>query len=135
MKHFFAMLCCFLFVVNASCQTLQEIQAKEAFELVVNRDMINTILMDGRSAAMFAEKHIAGAINIDAFQDSLVTELESFLNVKEIIVYCSNRKRAELIIEKLKELSYRGEIIFISDGINGWIAAGFDIIENEIIQN
>ncbi|MDD2346615.1 MAG: rhodanese-like domain-containing protein, partial [Bacteroidales bacterium] len=106
-----------------------------ALQLVEARDTLNAILVDGRSAAMFAEKHIAGAINIDAFQDSLMTELENFLNVKEIIVYCSNRKRAELIIGKLKDLSYSGEIIFISDGINGWIAAGFDIIENEIIQN
>lgn len=78
---------------------------------------------------MFAEKHIAGSINIDAFQDSITLDLKSFLKVKEIIVYCSNRKRAELIIEKLKELNYSGDIVFISDGINGWIAAGFEIVE------
>lgn len=129
MKHFFAMLCCFLFVVNASCQTLQKIQAKDALQLVEARDTLNAILVDGRSAAMFAEKHIAGAINIDAFQDSLTTELKNFLKAKEIIVYCSNRKRSELIIEKLKELDYSGDIVFISDGINGWIAAGFEIVE------
>lgn len=129
MKLYFAMLCCFLFMVHANSQTLKEIQAKDALEFVENRDTLNTILMDGRSAAMFAEKHIAGAINIDAFQDSLTTELKSFLKVKEIIVYCSNRKRAELIIEKLKDLDYSGDIVFISDGINGWIAAGFEIVE------
>ncbi|MDD2413468.1 MAG: rhodanese-like domain-containing protein [Bacteroidales bacterium] len=129
MKLYFTVICCFLFIVNATSQTVKEIQAKDAFELVVSRDTANTILIDGRSFEMFAEKHIAGAINIDAFQDSITLDLKSFLKVKEIIVYCSNRKRAELIVEKLKELNYSGDIVFISDGINGWIAAGFEIVE------
>lgn len=128
MKLYFTVICCFLFIVNANSQTVKEILAKDAFELVVSRDTANTILIDGRSSEMFAEKHIEGAIHIDAFQDSLSTELKNYLKVKEIIVYCSNRKRAEFIIEKLKELNFSGEIIFISDGINGWISAGYTTV-------
>jgi rhodanese-related sulfurtransferase len=114
--------------MNANSQKVKEIKAKDAFEIVNNRDLVNTTIIDGRSAEMYADKHIKGAINIDAFQDSLTTELKNYLKEKKIIVYCTNYRRSELIIKKLKELHYNGKIIFISDGINGWISAGFKTI-------
>jgi rhodanese-related sulfurtransferase len=117
-----------IFCLNKTCQTVDKIVAKEAFLIINIRDTVNTALIDGRSAEMFAEKHIKGAINIDAFKESLSNELKSYLGKEEIIVYCTNHKRAELITEQLEELQYQGKIMFITDGINGWISAGFSTV-------
>lgn len=106
--------------VNAQAGDIKKMEAKDAYELVQNRNLKKTVLIDGRSAEMFSEKHIAGAINIDAFQEKLKLELKRYGRKKQIIVYCSNHRRAELIIEELKEMNYKKEIVFISDG-NKWL--------------
>ena len=113
--------------VNAYAGDIKKIEAKDAYEMVQNRNLKKSVLIDGRSAEMFSEKHIEGAVNIDAFQESVEQKLKSYLRKKQIIVYCSNFRRAELIVEKLQEMNYKREIVFISDGINGWIANGFEI--------
>ena len=128
MKLYITIVCCFLFSINAKSHNIEKVEAKYAFEIVYNRDTASSIIIDARSHEMYAEKHIEGAINIDAFEDSLNTELKKYLWNKEIIVYCTNHRRAELIIEKLKELQYNGKIIFILDGINGWNSAGFKTV-------
>jgi rhodanese-related sulfurtransferase len=128
MKTVVLIVCSLIFCLNTTCQTVDKIVAKEAVTIINNRDTVNTALIDGRSAEMFAEKHIKGAINIDAFKESLSNELKKYLQKKEIIVYCTNHKRAELITEQLEELKYQGKIMFITDGINGWISAGFSTV-------
>lgn len=130
MKWYITIVCCFVLLINVKGQSINKVVAKDAFELVINRDTVNTIIIDGRSDEMYATKHIEGAVQIDAFGQQVHAKLKNYLDVKKIIVYCTNHKRAELIIEKLKELKYRGEIIFIIDGINGWISSGYKIVSN-----
>ena len=119
---FFSLLC-----LSARSQSIEIIKAKDALEIINNRDTASVII-DGRSDTMFAEKHIEGAINIDAFKDSLTVELQNHLANREIIVYCTNHRRADIIIDKLKELHYKGTIVFISDGINGWNSAEYKTV-------
>lgn len=107
---------------------IEKIEAVNAFEVIQYRDTANTALIDGRSHEMYSEKHIADAINIDAFSDSLNTTLKDYLNTEEIIVYCTNHERADTIVVELEELKYAGHIIFISDGITGWITAEYETI-------
>lgn len=126
MKKLLLVGCLLLSSLLIYCQNITKLAAKDALEIVTNRDT-GTVLIDGRSASMFAEKHIEGAINIDAFAEESSKKLKSYLNTKTIIVYCSNHRRSEMLIEKLKELQYNGEIVFITDGINGWISSGFEI--------
>lgn len=125
MKFYFTIVCSFFLFLNAKCQLIEKVEAKNAFEIISSRNTTATVIIDGRSDEMFMEKHIEGAINIDAFKDSLSTDLSKHLENKEIIVYCTNHNRAEIIIEKLSELNYKGKIVFITDGINGWNDAGF----------
>lgn len=131
MKIGFAIIGSLILCLNVKCQTVEKVKAKDAFEMVCNRDMVNTILLDGRSEEMYAEKHIVSAINIDAFDDFLSEQLKDYLQKDEIIVYCTNHDRAEIIIKELKELQYQGNIVFISDGINGWISAGYTTEKKE----
>ncbi|MBE9469278.1 MAG: rhodanese-like domain-containing protein [Bacteroidetes bacterium] len=130
MKLYITIICCFLLCINAKSQSIEKIKAKDAFEVVYNRDTPSTIIIDGRSDEMYAKKHIDGAINIDAFSDLVKTELKKYLEAKKIIVYCTNHKRAEAIIEILKELKYKGKITFIADGINAWISSGYKTVRN-----
>lgn len=124
MRYTLITLCGLMLCLGASAQSVEKMMAKDALEVVTFRDSVRTVLIDGRSAAMFAEKHIAGATNVDAFADSLSQDLEKYLDKKTIIVYCSNSRRAATIVEELKTLAYKGKIVFITDGINGWIDAG-----------
>lgn len=112
-------------------QTIEKIEAINAYNIVNNRDSVNTILIDGRSKEMFAEKHIKNAINIDSFGDSLSYKLEKYIGKNEVVVYCTNQRRAEIIIEKLFQLQYQGNIVFISDGITGWINADYPTISSK----
>ncbi|MDD2386944.1 MAG: rhodanese-like domain-containing protein [Bacteroidales bacterium] len=130
MKLYLTIICGLLLCANAKSQSLEIVNAKEASEIVNCRNTINTIIIDGRSDVMYAEKHIKGAINIDAFSDSATTELKKHLETKEIIVYCTNQRRAELLIEKLNELQYNGKIIFIIDGLNTWISLGYETVRD-----
>lgn len=123
----FVVLC---FASCCNCQKVIEIKAADAHEIVMNRDTVKTIMIDGRSIEMFKHRHITTAINIDAFQENLTEKLSCHLGVDEMIIYCTRHKRADLIIEKLKGLQYKGKIIFISDGITGWIASGYKTIES-----
>lgn len=113
-----------------SSHKISRIPANDALKAVTKRNPRSSVLIDGRSAAMFSEKHIQGAVNIDAFQDSADDQLKAFLDRKEIIVYCSNSRRAELIISKLDSFGFTKNIIFITDGINGWISAGHETVNN-----
>ncbi|MDD4149909.1 MAG: rhodanese-like domain-containing protein [Bacteroidales bacterium] len=125
MKLYITIICCFLLCVNARSQSIELVNAKDAFEIVSTRNTVNTIIIDGRSDAMYAEKHIEGAINIDAFGDLVETELQNYLKAEKIIVYCSNSRRSELIIEILNGLQYNGKIIFMTDGLNAWVSSGY----------
>jgi rhodanese-related sulfurtransferase len=130
MKLYITIICCFLLFINAKSQSIEKVKAKDAFEAIYHRDTISTIIIDGRSNEMYAEKHIEGAINIDAFGDLVEEELKKYLEAEKIIVYCTNHKRADLIIEKLEEIRYNKKIIFITDGINAWISSGFKTVSN-----
>jgi len=130
MKLYITIICCFILCLNAKSQSIERIMAIDAFEFVQLRDTTNTIIIDGRSDEMFANEHIQGAINIDAFSDLLNPELKKHLEAEQIIVYCTNQNRAELIIEKLKEFQYDGKIIFIADGISAWISLGYKTVSN-----
>jgi len=130
MKLYITITCCFLLCLNAKSQSIEKVKAKDAFEMVCNRDTLCTVLIDGRSDEMFTTKHIDGAININAFSDSVKNDLKNYLDAESIIVYCTNHKRADLIIKKLIELEYNKEIIFITDGINGWISSGYKTVSH-----
>ncbi len=120
---------CLMFAYSGFSQETVKVKAKDALEIIKNRDRATSVIIDGRSEEMFLKKHIAGAIYIDAFQKDVSEKLTPFLEKREIIVYCTSNKRAGILVQKLEELKYGGKIIFITDGIKGWIAAGYKTID------
>ncbi len=77
------------------------------------------VVIDGRTEEMFASGHIRGAVNIDAYKDGFEEKLMPYKDRKVIVLYCTTLKRSTVMIEALKKF-YKGEIIFITDGITGW---------------
>lgn len=106
-------------------QSVTVVTAKEFFEH--HMDLIHdseTLIIDGRSDEMFAGGHIENAINIDADMENLEDELKKHIDVPRIVVYCTTNRRTYDILYVLENI-YKGEIIYISDGISGWRSNGF----------
>jgi rhodanese-related sulfurtransferase len=117
-----------LLVNSAIAQSVIEVNSVEAQSYVDNYNAKSEVIIDGRTQTMFESGHLKNAVNINAFSKEAEEELTKYLGLKRMVVYCTNRTRSELIIDKLKLLEYCGEIIFVSDGINGWKSNGFDVI-------
>ena len=79
---------------------------------------LDYILLDVRTAAEFAEKHIPGAINI-ANEDIGTEEIPELPDLDQLIlVYCRSGNRSKQASQKLAELGYRNVVEF--GGINSW---------------
>ncbi len=77
------------------------------------------LIIDGRTATMFASGHLENAINIDADDPNLIPLLQEHLDEPLIVVYCTTMRRTNKIVNTLRGL-YEGEIIYIRDGLRGW---------------
>ncbi len=106
-------------------QSVKGVTAQEFFEKHI--DLLydeETLIIDGRTDEMFSGGYIENAINIDADMENLEDELKKHIDVPRIVVYCTTNRRTYDIVNVLEKI-YKGEIIYISDGINGWRANGF----------
>lgn len=120
----------FVFVFSFQClsaQNIDTVKSDDVFSLLSSKNYNKTII-DGRDSAMFYSGHIKNAIYIDAFSQDLNKSIQPYLTEDTLIVYCTNNRRSEIIIEKLKLLKFKGLIIYMQDGLNGWKENKFDII-------
>ncbi len=115
--------------MKTQTNTALSVSSKEFFNEYVHLiHDTETLIIDGRTDEMFANGHIENALNIDADMDNLVVELSKHLDVPRIVVYCTTNRRTLDIVYELEKL-YKGELIYISDGIKGWRANGYPVIE------
>ena len=84
------------------------------------------LIIDGRTADMFASGHLNNAINIDADDLNLIELLQEHSHEPLIVVYCTTDRRTGDIVEALMEF-FEGDIIYISDGIRGWQQNGLPV--------
>jgi rhodanese-related sulfurtransferase len=120
MKKFIAICVIILAISQIQAQSIYEIDSPKAFEILKSFNHQTGILIDGRSSTMFVSGHIEKAIQIDAYEENLEENLIPYLTKGKIMVYCTTHKRTNVILDKLKELGYKGEIIAMMDGITGW---------------
>ncbi|NCC18821.1 MAG: hypothetical protein EOM29_07770 [Bacteroidia bacterium] len=131
MKKTLAFIFIALLITNVTkSQNLVEINSQEAYNLI-KKINFNSIIIDARDSMMYSNGHIEKAINIDAFNQNSETKIKEYLNRDKIIIYCTNNNRSNTLLELLKKLNYKGEIIIIKDGMMGWLNNEFEI-ENEI---
>jgi len=127
--YYLFILFCFSPVLNA--QVVDTLKSEQVYTILTSCDYHKTII-DGRDSAMFYSGHIKNAVYLDAFSEKACGLLESFTNCDNLVVYCTNQTRSDMIIDKLKKLNYQGKIIYMQDGINGWKNNDFPIIINDI---
>ncbi len=84
------------------------------------------LVIDGRTAAMFASGHLNNAINIDADDPDLIPLLQEHLDEPLIVVYCTTMRRTNKIVNTLMGI-YEGDIIYIRDGLRGWQQNGLPL--------
>ncbi len=120
MKKIIAICVLILTINQLQAQSVQEIDSQEAFELLKSFDHQTGVLIDGRDSTMFTSGHIEKAILINAFKETLEENLIPYLTKEKIMVICTTNRRTNTIIEKLKELGYKGEIFGVMDGLTGW---------------
>ncbi|MFP4692132.1 MAG: rhodanese-like domain-containing protein [Bacteroidales bacterium] len=86
------------------------------------------LVIDGRTTEMFSRGHLPNAINIDADREDLKERLKAHADEPLIVVYCTTSRRSGKIIDTMEEF-YQGEIICISDGIQGWTNNGLPLAD------
>lgn len=130
MKRILALI---LFIVPSLlyAQSVQEIVSADA-ELILKRlNSRNSVIIDGRTMAMYEAGHIRGAICIDADAANTKEELSKYLKRRTIVVYCTSNRRTTKIVGLLKDIGYRRRIITITDGMTGWKANGLEVVGPE----
>jgi phage shock protein E len=85
-----------------------------------------TIVIDGRTQEMFSDGHLKNAINIDADDPDFLELIQPYLEKPRILVYCTTVRRTTKIVNFLTGI-YDGEIIYICDGIRGWLQNGYPV--------
>ena len=81
------------------------------------------VLLDVRTAAEYAEGHIAGAILIDQEQSDFVEKAKAALpKDKKVAVYCRSGRRSANAAGKLAAEGY--SCVNLKGGINAWKEAG-----------
>ncbi len=113
-------------LINA--QKVNEVLSADADVIIKGLKSRNSVIIDGRTVAMYDSGHIRGAICIDADSQNAMEELSKYLKKRTIVVYCTTNRRTTKIVGLLKDCGYKGNIIAMTDGITGWKANGLDVI-------
>ncbi len=86
------------------------------------------VLIDTLPAAVFAEGHLPGAINMPS--DDILEQALLRLADRDaaLVVYCASAtcKRADLSAERLEQLGYT-RIFHYQEGKKGWLAEGMPL--------
>lgn len=112
------------FVIKAKREG-SEISVEEAQQLIRNKEPL--ILLDVREQEETALGYIEGAVFLP--QGDLEERVETLLPNKEVpvVVYCAGGIRSLAAAKVLKEKGYP-QVFSMAKGINGWKAAGFEIV-------
>ena len=126
MKHsIFALLSC-LFGSMGSCGAADFTSiTPQEFQKVIADTTVQVV--DARTAAEYAEGHIARATNIDVLQADFA-EKASTLDVKRTVaVYCRSGRRSKKAARILADKGYR--VVELDKGFIGWSEAKLPIVE------
>ncbi len=129
MKKFLAALMAALGVTLFSCTRHESIHSviAEEFERAVLSSRAQ--LLDVRTAAEYAQGHIAGAVNIDMHAgDFKKRVMEVFDRSRPLLIYCRSGHRSRTAASWLASIGFR--LINLKGGIIEWEQAGFRVSPN-----
>jgi rhodanese-related sulfurtransferase len=107
----------------------EDITAEEAFALIQeNQQNPEFVIIDVRTPAEFAQRHIENAINIDYYSDTFSDETEALDKNKTYLIYCRSGARSSQALALMAVQNF-SEVYNISGGINTWQAVGLPVVE------
>lgn len=80
----------------------------------------NAVLLDVRTAAEVAERHIPGSIHIDVMQPDFTINVLDLDPAKNYYVYCRSGGRSAQACMILEESGFTGRIVNLAGGITGY---------------
>ena len=105
-------------------QIFEAVSPKEAYSLIQkNKDNINFVILDVRTAKEFASGHIEDAINIDYYSKAFLDDLDRLDKTKIYLVYCRSGSRSTKAFKLMKELKFQ-KVYTMEGGIVRWKAEG-----------
>lgn len=80
------------------------------------------VCLDVRTAAEYADGHIAGAENVDVLLPDFTSKAVSLPKDKTVCLYCRSGNRSKKAAAILSKNGYT--VVELDSGINGWTKAG-----------
>lgn len=80
----------------------------------------NAVLLDVRTAAEVAERHIPGSIHIDVMQPDFTVNVLDLDPSKNYYVYCRSGGRSAQACMILAESGFTGRLVNLAGGITGY---------------
>jgi len=114
---------------HTASDTLQvlDVTSQEAFDLIEkNHGNPDFIILDVRTSSEFQDRHIEGALNIDANLPSSSEELEQLDRNGAYLVYCRSGNRSRTALAIMEDLGFT-RVYHLTKGITEWVDAGLPV--------
>ncbi|MFD0862722.1 rhodanese-like domain-containing protein [Sungkyunkwania multivorans] len=99
-------------------------------ENFANNTTKNVTLVDVRTPEEYADGHIAGAANIDYFNDDFAKDISTYDKQTPIYIYCRSGKRSAKAATQMDSLGFR-YIINLKGGLMAWEEANRPIVKDQ----
>ncbi len=87
----------------------------------------NTVILDVRTPAEFAQGHLKNAVNLDIEGADFTTQLGRVDKTKAYAVYCHSGNRSGAALQEMAQLGF-AETYDLAGGIGAWESAGGDVV-------
>ena len=88
----------------------------------------NQIVVDIRTPREFLGGHIEGAVNINLFDTTFLTQVSEFDKSKPIFLYCRSGNRTNSATKKIANLGFE-KIYDLQGGIQNWAKNNYQIVK------
>ncbi len=105
---------------NENDQIIRNISPEQAYELVKKlSDNPDFIILDVRTPKEFSEGHIAGASNLDFYDEDFQEQIENGDKEKKYLICCGSGVRGSKAVKIMESAGY-SEVYNILGGIGVW---------------
>ena len=87
----------------------------------------DTVLLDVRTPAEFAEGHLPGAVNIDVESPDFAQQISGLDQSKAYAVYCRSANRSKVAMTAMQQAGFT-QLYDLAGGINAWKSAGGEVV-------
>lgn len=87
----------------------------------------DTVLLDVRTPAEFAQGHLPGAVNIDVESPDFLQAISGLDQNQAYAVYCRSANRSKVAMNAMQQAGFT-QLYDLAGGINAWKSAGGEVV-------